>query len=126
MFKQVPPGAETRTHCNAFKPRMETPPTEAPSFRDRLGRLAPRSSRVRALLLATAALLAFALAFELGKASADARAPLRTAGPLVPSSQAVDIRGLPAARLLPPLRPRPEPASSRSKSRKPVLIVGEG
>jgi hypothetical protein len=92
-----------------------------PTPRDRLGRLVPRSSRVRAALLATAALLAAALAFALGDATADTQAPLRTADPLVPRSQAVEIRGLPAARTLPVLRPRPQPATP-----EPVEIVGEG
>ena len=97
-----------------------------PTVRDRLRRLVPRSSRLLAALLATAALLAFVLAFLLGNANADARAPLRSATPLVPSSQAVEIRGLPAARTLPVLRPKPAPAASRANTRKPVVIVGEG
>lgn len=88
---------------------------------DRLHRFVPRSSRVRAALLAVAALLAFVLAFALGSASADTAAPLRTAKPIEPRSQAVEIRGLPAARSLPVLRPRPEPAAPT-----PVEIVGEG
>ena len=97
-----------------------------PTVRDRLRRLVPRSSRLVAALLATAALLAFVLAFLIGNTSADARAPLRSATPLVPSSQAVEIRGLPAARTLPVLRPKPEPARSRATNPKPVVIVGEG
>jgi hypothetical protein len=106
---------------------METPSSgQTPGARDRPRRLVPRSARVRASLLAAAALLAFVLALALGKSTADSRAPLRTAGPLVPRSQAVEIRGLPAARTLPALRPRPEPARSRTKGPKPVLVVGEG
>ena len=98
---------------------IPVPPRQTPG--ERLRRLVPRSSRVRAALLATAALLAFALAFALGNAAADTAAPLRTAKPLVPRSQAVEIRGLPAARSLPVLRPRQEPERPT-----PVEIVGEG
>jgi hypothetical protein len=99
----------------------DTPAPPQPTPRDRLRRLVPRSSRVRAALLVTAALLAFALAFALGDATADTSAPLRTAKPLVPRSQAVEIRGLPAARSLPLLRSRLE-----EESPMPVEIVGEG
>ena len=103
---------------------MSTPPTAA-SPTGALQRLVPRSSRVRATLLAAAALLAFLLALLVGKASADSASPLRTARPLVPSSQAVQIRGLPAARTLPVLRPRVETAAG-GNGPTPVLVVGEG
>jgi hypothetical protein len=102
---------------------MSTAP-KAPSPASGMRRLVPRSSPVRAALLATVAVLAFALALLAGKASADSSAPLSRAEPLVPSSQAVEIRGLPAARTLPPLRPRA--TSSAAKGPKPVLVVGEG
>jgi hypothetical protein len=90
--------------------------------RDRLMRFAPRSSRVLAALLATAAVLAFVIAFALGRSSGDTVAPLRGATPLVPSSQAVEIRGLPAARSLPSLKPR----AAAADGPKPVVITGEG
>jgi hypothetical protein len=104
---------------------MSTPPTAA-SPAGAVHRLVPRSSRVRATLLAAAALLAFLLALLVGKASADSSSPLQTARPLVPSSQAVQIRGLPAARTLPVLRPRVETTSAAGGGPKPVLVVGEG
>jgi hypothetical protein len=91
--------------------------------RDRLTRLVPRSSRTLAALLATAAVLAFVVAFALGRSSGDTVAPLRGATPLVPSSQAVEIRGLPAARSLPSLKPR---SVATETGPKPVVIVGEG
>jgi hypothetical protein len=102
---------------------MSTPPTATEPAAG-LRRLVPRSSRLRAALLATAAVLAFALALLVGKASADSAAPLRKAEPLVPSSQAVEIRGLPAARTLPTLQARA--TSSAAKGPRPVLVVGEG
>jgi hypothetical protein len=115
----------TESRPPAFSPRkMSTPPTAA-SPQGGLQRFVPRSSRLRATLLAAAALLAFLLALLVGKASADSSSPLHTARPLVPSSQAVQIRGLPAARTLPVLRPRVETASA-GKGPKPVLVVGEG
>src|SRR5262245_29344375 len=101
------------------------PPATETSPAGGLHRFVPRSSRVRATLLAAAALLAFLLALVVGKASADSGAPLQTARPLVPSSQAVQIRGLPAARTLPVLRPRVETAAG-AKGPKPLLVVGEG
>jgi hypothetical protein len=97
------------------------------SSRDRLRRLVPRSSRVRATLLVLAALLAFLLAFVLGRSTATAKAPLRTTPPLVRQSEAVEIRGLPYGRALPALAPKPKPVRARSRpAQKPVVIVGEG
>lgn len=123
---------------------------------ERLRRLVPRSSRIQALLLGLAAVLAFMFAVALGRSTAAARVPLRTAPPLVPRSQAVEISGLPAARALPALRPQPirrkppaaEPPAPRAAVKpsppvarpaappptptppharpKPVVIVGEG
>jgi hypothetical protein len=122
--------------------------------RDRVRRLVPRSSRVQATLLALAGVLAFLAFFALGRSTAPPSAPLRTAPPLVPHSQAVEISGLPAARALPTLRPQPvrrkpperkppapqaaparavspppaspPPPSPRPARRRPVVIVGEG
>jgi hypothetical protein len=92
--------------------------------RDRLRRLLPRSSRVQATLLVLAAVLAFLLAFGLGRGSGAERAPLRTATPLVPRSQAVEISGLPAARALPALRPqavRRKPPATKPPA-KPAVV----
>jgi hypothetical protein len=113
-------------------PDVETDgaPQTSPS-RDRLRRLVPRSSRVRATLLVLAALLAFLLAFVVGRATASSQAPPRTAPPLVRQSEAVEVRGLPYSRALPTLAPKPvapkKPARSKpGAARRPVVIVGEG
>jgi hypothetical protein len=101
------------------------------SSRDGLRRFVPRSSRVRASLLVLAAVLAFLLAFAVGRATATSSAPLRTAPPLVRQSEAVEIRGVPYGRALPALAPkpvvRPRPRPSRpGAAQRPVEIVGEG